>query len=138
MLAKLIIFVVDLTLVFAIFVILYAVYLIAIIGIFISVLLYIFKRRWKKTLTSAKAVSGYWILTMLLGSHLQATSSAPGCFSPFPAAREGASCPKKVVLSSKQSRALCGGGHAWEDLPEHCTHPTERYFLKRHPAPQII
>lgn len=52
MLAELIIFIVDLTLALAFFVIIYAVYLIAITSIFISVLFYIFKGEIKKTMTS--------------------------------------------------------------------------------------
>lgn len=48
MLAKLIIFVVDLTLALAIFIILYAVYLTVAMGIFISVFFYIFKEEMEK------------------------------------------------------------------------------------------
>lgn len=48
MLAELIIFIVDLTLALAFFIIIYAVYLIAATSIFISVLFYIFKGEIKK------------------------------------------------------------------------------------------
>ena len=106
MLAKLIIFVVDLMLALAIFVILYAVYFIAATGIFILVLLYIFKTEMGKNcdiskgrvrvLDSSKHSSGKPFAGNLEKVH---SGRVPVL---FPASRKGAFLPKEVVISSKE------------------------------------
>lgn len=99
MLAKLIIFIADLMLASAIFIILYAVYFIAATGIFILVLLYIFKVEMEKTcdinkgriwvLDSSSHASGKLFVGNLEKVHFRRVPVH------FPASREGAFLPKE-------------------------------------------
>ena len=105
MLAKLIIFVVDLTLALIIFVILYAIYLIAATSIFISALFYIFKGEREKNYDFNKG--GVWVVDSsnaagkpFVGSTERTSSRMLPVH--FPAGEKGPSCPKRMVLSSKE------------------------------------
>uniref|UniRef100_A0A8C8WID0 Uncharacterized protein n=1 Tax=Panthera leo TaxID=9689 RepID=A0A8C8WID0_PANLE len=96
MLAKLIIFVVDLTLVLAIFAILYAVYLIATAGIFILAVFYIVKRM-NKSCDSSKDI---WVLDSSTATGKPFASNTGGVRSRMlpvhlPAARGEAFLPEK-------------------------------------------
>uniref|UniRef100_A0A8C3WRM7 Uncharacterized protein n=1 Tax=Catagonus wagneri TaxID=51154 RepID=A0A8C3WRM7_9CETA len=101
MLAKLIVFFLDLTLALAVFVTLYAVYLIAATSIFISVVVCIFKGKMDKSYDFKKG--RVWILD---------SSDAIG--KPFAGNRErnssAASCPVSIpkgrVFWSKESNSL--------------------------------
>lgn len=93
MLSELIIFVVDLTLALAFFIIIYTVYLIAATSIFISVLFYIFKGEMKKNCDFV--MSRAWVLDSsnaagkpFLGSIETVSSMMPPAHLPAP--KEGA------------------------------------------------
>lgn len=129
MLAKLVIFMADLTLALAIFGILYALSLIATTGIFISVLFYIFKGMDKNCDFSKGRIqvpdSSSAPGKAFAGNMESQVWNAPHLFSGCK--RRG---PRSVFLSARERGALYGGGGVQPDLPEHRTHPTERYFSK--------